>query len=65
MPSIGSDACIKKIIERGANITLKDDTGRTALDYAQSGLKYAKDEIKSQNYANTIALLTNSRAVGN
>lgn len=56
---------MKKIIEKGANITLADDTGRTALDYAQSGLKYAKDEIKSQNYATTIALLTNSSAVGN
>lgn len=60
--SIGSDVCVGKLLGKGANVGVKDNHGKTALDYAEDGnsrnkrLKEVENKIP-RNFSNTIALL--------
>lgn len=67
---IGSDTCVRRLLDKGANVTSKDSLGKTALDYVleeyqKEGISNASTEGISktmatpnyQNYSNTIALL--------
>lgn len=55
--------CVRKLLRNGANVRIKDNNGKTALDYAEDGnmrnerLNEVENKIP-RNFSNTIALLT-------
>ena len=55
-------ASATRLLEGGADLTLRNNAGKTALDYARKyEREYGDDDARSEGYSEVVALLSQPR----
>ena len=58
----GNLAIATRLLEGGADLTLRTQNGKTALDYARKyEREYGDDDARSEGYSEVVALLSQPR----